>query len=74
MQNRAYSADECIEKMSVLSLRPGDILAISTTRTLSAETIERLKSAFAGVVGEVPMLVLTDGLEVGVIRKEKLGG
>jgi hypothetical protein len=73
MQNRAYSVDECIEKMSVLSLRPGDVLAISTTRLISSEMAARLKEAFKDVVGEVPVLVLSDGLEVGVIRKERLG-
>jgi len=71
MQNRAYTDSDMLEKMSILSLRTGDVLVVSTAQDISFEASERLKAVVKSAVGDVPILVLSDGIEIGIVRKDE---
>jgi hypothetical protein len=59
---------------SVLSTKPGDMLVLQTDRKLSFEQCERVKKAFEMAftgTPKIPIIVLEEGLKLGIIRPEK---
>ena len=61
------------EHLQRLHLRPGDILVFRTQDILSAAAFGALRASMAGVFGDVPMIVLENGMELGVVNGEVEG-
>jgi Mg2+/citrate symporter len=56
-----------IEAMSVLEVRPGDIVVLKTPIRLTLEQSNRIKEAAEKALG-MKVIVLQDGLDIGVLR------
>lgn len=63
-----------IEKIQVLSLKPGDVIILKVPESLSGDGMERLAEQwkrfadFTGI-GDYPMIIIED-IDVSIIRKE----
>jgi hypothetical protein len=60
---------DMIQAMQVLDLEPGDTLVIKTHLVLSTEQNARLRQHVIAIVGDVPVLVLDNGTDVGILRR-----
>jgi hypothetical protein len=58
---------EWLEAMSVLTVQPGDIIVVRSSRLLSPEGAGRLTSRLREVFPDNQVMVL-DGLDIGVVR------
>ena len=60
---------EFIEAMQVLQLQPGDTLVIKTGRILPLDAHEQIRTHVTAIVGDVPVLILDKGMDVGALRQ-----
>lgn len=61
---------ELIEKVKILPLRASDVIVLKVPGTISLATSEKLKNQVSTQVGGHKVLVLSDGLDIDVLRKE----
>lgn len=55
-----------------LDVKPGDTFVLSVGGTISADMAEGLKKMWAAKMGEhVPLLILADGMRLGVVSAAK---
>ena len=61
-----------VEHLKVLSLAPKDIIVIKTDRRLSEVQYTNVKRYIEQIVnrGDVKIMILEDGLDIGVLRSE----
>ncbi len=57
---------EWLEAMSVVSLKPGDVILLRSKTALPYSAVARLKACLEGVFPGHAVLVLEDGMEFGV--------
>lgn len=60
---------EFLQEMQVLHLEPGDALIFKCRQPLSEEVRRRLVEFIHSKIGEVPVIILDDGQEIGVLRQ-----
>ena len=65
--------DDLIDRVRKLDVADGDVLLVTTPRTLSNQTVDRIRWSLDGVMKSlapnVTVLVLDDGMDLKVIRK-----
>ncbi|OUM00571.1 hypothetical protein [Variovorax sp. JS1663] len=52
-----------------LQPKPGDVFVLTVDRSLSIEQCEHLRSYWKQVMGDIKVLVLTEGLKLGCMAK-----
>jgi dihydroxyacid dehydratase/phosphogluconate dehydratase len=57
-----------VKAIEVVSLKPGDVVVLSYDGPISSEMCERLKSMVWKVWPDHQVIVLTDGLEMRIVR------
>ena len=60
---------ELLKAMSVLHLEPGDTLVLNVARQLSSDQAAALRTYVSHLLPNVPVLLLDDGIQVGVLRQ-----
>jgi len=60
---------DLIQAMQVLTLEPGDVLILRTSVVLQPHQRDAVREHIAQIVGDVPIMVLDSGLDLGVLRK-----
>ena len=60
---------DMIEAMQVLHMKPGDTLVLKTHLTLSYSQRVAVSEAITAIVGDVPVLVLDNGADIGILRQ-----
>jgi hypothetical protein len=58
-----------IEAMQVLTLEPGDTLVIKTKLVLQRSHHEAVQQYIKELVGDVPVLILDNGMDIGILRR-----
>ena len=56
-----------VEAMTVLSVQPGDMVALKIADRLTADQRAQVQDYFQRVIG-CPIIVLDNGIEIGVLR------
>lgn len=71
MTEESVKIDEILkpDQVQVLNLGPNDYLVLMYEGFLNEATVDRLKNEFAEHIGHSKVIVLTDGMKVGVIHK-----
>lgn len=59
-----------LESVKVMPLRPGDVIICKVPAFLPAETAEGLRSNLSELFDSNPVLVLTGGIDIEVVRPE----
>jgi hypothetical protein len=68
--NKVERCQEILENMSILTLRPNDILIISVSEVISPEHAENLQNHIRewGVTNRIA--ILDGGMKIGILREE----
>jgi len=59
---------DLVERLSVLELRPGDVLVLTYADEITAAQAERLRGLMAESLPGYPCVVLSGGVELGALR------
>jgi lipopolysaccharide export system protein LptA len=59
---------ELIQAMSVLTVEPGDVVVLKAPIRLTAEQADNIRRTAKAVIKGAEVLVLSDGLDIGVLR------
>lgn len=60
---------EWMEHLGVLRIEPGDVLVLRSGMSLSLDVVNDLQKSIERVFPGVKCVVLSDGLELGVVRQ-----
>ena len=61
-----------IGDLTRLQVRPGDKFVLSTDKSISSETAARLREMASSALDGATVIVLSDGLKLGVIGTEEV--
>lgn len=61
---------DMIEAMKVLTLQPGDALVLKVDARLTRADASSIAQHVCEALGDIPVLVLERGMDLGVLRKE----
>ena len=59
-----------LKPLGVLSIKPGDVLVLSCKQRLPQLAMGNISAALKDMFGAIPILILDDGMEMSVVRKE----
>ena len=68
MSEKIEAAPEWLEHLSVLRLEPGDIIVLRSPRMLQLDAVKRLSAEAQARFPDNKVLVLMDGVDIGVVR------
>lgn len=66
---------EFIEHLGILKIVPGDIVVVKVGKPLSSDQYQAIHRTVKNVIGSsyAKVVILEDGVDIGVVRKEVIG-